>query len=732
MRIPSGVTDQYIYFVAVDSTDLSTRETGLTSFTVYRSRNGAAAAAMTTPTINETDTTNMPGVYELLLDEDMTIGSGNDSEEMVFHITQAAMAPVTRTIELYRPKITAGNTLDVTTTGAAGIDWGNVENPTTSVDLSATSINLVDTATAVTNQVTADVTAVSGDATAANNLELDYDGTGYNKSNSTIGTCTTNTDMRGTDSAALASVCTEARLSELDEATAGKMANQVDEIRTDTGEIGAAGAGLTAVPWNAAWDAEVQSEVNDGLVALGLDHLVSAAVVGADVTDNSIIAKMVASGATADWDTFVNTTESLQALRDHIADGTNLTEAGGTGDHLTALATAAAQTTAQNDLDIITGAAGVIIDDSAANDTTISDAVWDEELTGASHNNANSAGRRLRTLQESAGVYGGYIWIDTVNGANPASPTNYEDGTSDNPVDNIADANTLATALGITRFKVAPGSSITFAASQQNQLFEGDSWTLALGGQNIDGSTIIGATVSGIGTNTSDAQYFIRCIMNACTLPGDTHTIDSAIANTQTVGEAGNYFWSNCYSAVAGNGTPNLDINNVANVNINWRHYSGGVQVLNAVGTTAMSYESDGQIQVAASCTSLTLTVRGNCSITDNGTTTSLSQDGAVNLTNISDAVWDEDATAHQTGGTFGQAIGDPGANTETMYDALITDAAGTNIAADVITVDTVVDAIKVQTDKLTFTVANQVDSNIQSINDVTITGDGSATPFNV
>lgn len=161
MRIPSGVTDQYIYFVAVDSTDYATRETGLSSFTVYRSRNGAAAAAMTTPTINETDSTNMPGVYELLLDEDMTIGSGNDSEEMVFHITATGMAPVTRTIELYRSKITAGNTLDVTATGAAGIDWGNVENASTSVDLSSTSINLCDTVT-------------------------------------------TNTDMRGTDSALLA------------------------------------------------------------------------------------------------------------------------------------------------------------------------------------------------------------------------------------------------------------------------------------------------------------------------------------------------------------------------------------------------------------------------------------------------------------------------------------------------------------------------------------------------
>ena len=33
------------------------------------------------------------------------------------------------------------------------------------------------------------------------NLEADYDGTGYDKANSTIGTTTTNSDMRGTDSA---------------------------------------------------------------------------------------------------------------------------------------------------------------------------------------------------------------------------------------------------------------------------------------------------------------------------------------------------------------------------------------------------------------------------------------------------------------------------------------------------------------------------------------------------
>lgn len=45
---------------------------------------------------------------------------------------------------------------------------------------------------------------------------------------------------------------------------------------------------------------------------------------------------------------------------------------------------------------------------------------------------------------------------------------------------------------------------------------------------------------------------------------------------------------------------------------------------------------------------------------------------------------------------------------------------------------DTEIAAIKAKTDSLTFTVAGQVDANIQSVNDVTIVGDGSGTPFNV
>ncbi len=49
--------------------------------------------------------------------------------------------------------------------------------------------------------------------------------------------------------------------------TGNDVGGDVNEILVDTAVIGALGAGLTAIPWNVAWDAEVQSEATDALNA---------------------------------------------------------------------------------------------------------------------------------------------------------------------------------------------------------------------------------------------------------------------------------------------------------------------------------------------------------------------------------------------------------------------------------------------------------------------------------
>lgn len=55
--------------------------------------------------------------------------------------------------------------------------------------------NVYDSLVAGSDTLEVDTVAISGDTGAADNAELDYDGTGYAKPNSTIGTCTTNTDL---------------------------------------------------------------------------------------------------------------------------------------------------------------------------------------------------------------------------------------------------------------------------------------------------------------------------------------------------------------------------------------------------------------------------------------------------------------------------------------------------------------------------------------------------------
>jgi hypothetical protein len=137
MRIPSGKIDQRIYFVAVDSVDLKTREIGLTGFAVQRSRNGGAAIAYTIPTVTEISSANMPGVYALLIDEDTVIAaSSSDSEEYCVHITATGMAPVTRTVELYLRPVTGGETLQVSAGAVAAL-------ATDSVNAAALSANAV-------------------------------------------------------------------------------------------------------------------------------------------------------------------------------------------------------------------------------------------------------------------------------------------------------------------------------------------------------------------------------------------------------------------------------------------------------------------------------------------------------------------------------------------------------------------------------------------------------------
>lgn len=85
-------------------------------------------------------------------------------------------------------------------------------------------------------------------------------------------------------------------------------------------------------PLNFIQAAGIESEVDDALVARGLHKLVATSATGTDIADDSIIAQLVSKSATADWDDYDNTTDSLQANRDNIGTtGAAMTVAAVTG-----------------------------------------------------------------------------------------------------------------------------------------------------------------------------------------------------------------------------------------------------------------------------------------------------------------------------------------------------------------------------------------------------------------
>jgi len=237
-----------------------------------------------------------------------------------------------------------------------------------------------------------DVTQIGGETQSATDLK-DFADTGYDPSTHKVqgvvltDTCTTNTDMRGTDNAATASALSthdgkldtvdsnvdaikaktdnlnfnsdgtplvladirdvndtavtgvndfKADVSNLDVAVSSRSSHSAADVwsvgtraLTDKSNFNLASdqSGVIIGTVNALGTqakADVNAEVDTALSDIGLDHLISASVTGTDITDNSIIAKLVSKSGTADWDDFDNTTDSLQAIRDALVDASPL------------------------------------------------------------------------------------------------------------------------------------------------------------------------------------------------------------------------------------------------------------------------------------------------------------------------------------------------------------------------------------------------------------------------
>lgn len=243
--------------------------------------------------------------------------------------------------------------------------------------------------------------------------------------------------MRGTDSAALASNYTAAR------------AGYLDNINGHTAQTGDNYARLGA-PAGASVSADVAAVKTDtgslvtritSTLFTGITSLAEwiGAIAGKQAADATAQTEIRATGAGSG--TFDATTDSQEALRDNQgtaqtgdafaylgtnlgALGANATEAGGTGDHLTAIPWNAAWD-AEVQSEVNDGLVSFW-----TSPATLVDLVWDEVLTGATHNVNNSSGKRLRQVDAGFEVHSGTAQAGST--ANTFVMDTGADGTNDN------------------------------------------------------------------------------------------------------------------------------------------------------------------------------------------------------------------------------------------------------------------------------------------------------------
>lgn len=268
--------------------------------------------------------------------------------------------------------------------------------------------------------------------------------------------------------------------------------------------------------------------------------------------------------------------------------------------------------------------------------------VWDRVLTGATHNLASSAGRRLRNIQDF-GIYDmASVWVDEDNGTSTGT-VDGEDATVTNRADDFDNAQTVAASVGIDAIHIQNGNAITLTGALDGfNIWSGaapggDGWSLALGSQSIANTCVSGATVTGVGTGASPC--FANCVVGNVTLPPCKFQ-SCLFTGTTTVGSAGHYLFDNCASDVPGSSAPVVDMGGaVGATTISFRKWSGGLTINNVQAGDVISVDVISGGAITVNGTGGEIHVRGMCHAVDSsGGSVSITETSVVNMTKIGTA----------------------------------------------------------------------------------------------
>jgi hypothetical protein len=346
-------------------------------------------------------------------------------------------------------------------------------------------------------------------------------------------------------------------------------------------------------------------------------------------------------------------------------------------------------------------------------------------------------------VNRSVGYSQGAIWVDTLGSNTGAVP--FIDGTADNKVNSYANAKTIALAVDLNKYEFSPLNSVTIDQSHAADAFFGSNYALNLNNQPPP-TLIQGAEVVGVANGTT--SHYIResrvgTVGTAMTANSGLVCELCGIVNVKLKDQAGaalDVEFLDCHGNTQGSMFPggSVDFGTTAGTNheVAFQRWGGPVTLKNLKAGDTVYFHGNGTAILDASCTGGSFRVAGMINLVDNsGGAVSILEDGRITRSGIADSVWDEAIADHLTAGSTGESLnaagaaGDPwtttlpGTYTGLQAGKILSDVledTGTTLPTAIGNVDTVVDLIKVDTTAILVDTGTTIPAQITALNDPT------------
>lgn len=230
----------------------------------------------------------------------------------------------------------------------------------------------------------------------------------------------------------------------------------------------------------------------------------------------------------------------------------------------------------------------------------------------------NSAGLiNLNELQSI--VFQNSVWVDQTS---PNSGIIYPVGTPIKPVNNFADARTIAISRGFTILQVKGSVVLDTGDDVSGFTLKGTNAAttqiVVNSGAETQGCDIQEAYVTG---NLAGGTILRNCVLENLNYINGFVFQCMLNPGTITLGGISTAHFLDCYSGVPGQGTPIIDMNGAGddqNTPLSIRGYNGGIKLIQKTGAGAVSVDmASGQLIIDTTCTAGSLVLRGNAKALD-------------------------------------------------------------------------------------------------------------------